>query len=453
MRAWGSVRIRVTLLATFIVAVTLTIAAVGLVAAVRSQLLDKVRAAGRAKTEFIATQLKKGVLPDKVQLQEPATILNPGPVTIYNQNGTVVGGTPTGIGPGVAGPGDTVVSVNGPGPGMRSMSFDVQSVGVSTSQGQLTVVASSSLDGIEHDINTLTSTLTLGVPIVVVLVGLVAWVMVGRALHPVEAIRAEVEAISGSTIHRRVPESATGDEIDRLAHTMNAMLDRLESASTSKHRFVSDASHELRSPIASMRTQLEVARSAKDTDWDRVTEGVLAEEARLEDLVDNLLLLASLDEQTTAPRATAVDLATIARDEAGRSRRHPVATRIPAHPVLVEADPQQLRTCTANLLDNADRHATSRVELSVTAAAGRARLTVDDDGPGIPLADRERVFERFTRLDASRARTDGGSGLGLAVTKALTERHRGTITVEDAPIGGARLVLDVPLSTRPVSPS
>lgn len=451
MSRLASVRVRVTALATLIVAVTLTLAAVGLVASVHHQLVDKLRQDSEARVSSIATQLREGVPPDKVLTQAAGDTTGLGPVTIYNENGVVLAGTPR-VGGQVTGPGNTIVSVTGTGSGTGPTAIEVQQAGVSTSQGQLTVVAASSLTGVEHDIDTLKGTLELGVPLVVILVGLAAWVMVGRALHPVEAIRAEVEAISGSTMHRRVPERATGDEVDRLAHTMNAMLDRLESASTKQRQFVADASHELRSPIAAMRAQLEVARGDRDADWDRVTDDVLAEEARLERIVDDLLLLASADEQTATHSSPTIDLVTVVREEVARARRLPVQAALPSDPVLVDVEPRHLATAITNLLDNATRHARSRVEVSVAVEGDRVRLSVDDDGPGIPPPDRERVFERFTRLDAARARRDGGAGLGLAVTKALVERAGGTVGVDDAPIGGARLVLTLPPRMRADAP-
>jgi signal transduction histidine kinase len=280
-------------------------------------------------------------------------------------------------------------------------------------------------------------------------------VLVGRALGPVDAMRAEVDEITASTMHRRVPEPATSDEIGRLARTMNAMLSRLDKAATRQRQFVSDASHELRSPVAAIRTSLEVARRRADrADWPAVADTALAEESRLEALLDDLLLLAAQDENgTTAVNPESVNLTAVATTEARRPRRVPVdVVHWPADdpPVRVAGVEDQLAHAVSNLVDNAARYAASTVRITLSSYEDTARIIVDDDGPGIPSADRERVFERFTRLDDSRARSQGGSGLGLAVVRAIVSRHNGKIRLEDSPLGGARFVVELPArSTMP----
>jgi signal transduction histidine kinase len=315
-----------------------------------------------------------------------------------------------------------------------------------------TVIVGSPLDAVRRSINTLTSTLAIGLPFLVALVGAVAWFFTGRALRPVDAMRAEVEEISGGTLHRRVPDPDTGDEVSRLARTMNQMLDRLEGASQRQREFVSDASHELRSPVAAIRAQLEVALAEGDNaDWPVVARKALGEEARLEALVSDLLLLASSDEQrdlTNDIGAVDVDVAALVRDEAARPRSVPVDVDIDgasAPALLVRGRADQLVRVVANLLDNASRHAAGRVQATVARCDGAVVVAVDDDGPGIPPADRERVFERFTRLDPARARPEhGGAGLGLALTRAVVERHGGTVAASDSPLGGARLEVTLP---------
>jgi signal transduction histidine kinase len=285
--------------------------------------------------------------------------------------------------------------------------------------------------------------LLTALPFVVALVALVAWFVVGRALQPVEAMRREVEVITANTMHRRVPEPRTSDEISRLAHTMNAMLDRLETSVAQQRQFVADASHELRSPIATIRAELEVAlRAGERADWPRVAEGVLEEENRLEVLVSDLLLLASVDEQLLPVNETAIDLSALVVVEAARARRLDV-TMLPGPTVLVAGRPDQLARVTGNLLDNAARFAHETVQVSLTTDGDAVRLVVDDDGPGIAPGDRQRVFERFTRLDQSRARSAGGAGLGLALAKGIVERHRGRIRIDDSPLGGARVIVEL----------
>jgi HAMP domain-containing protein len=232
-------------------------------------------------------------------------------------------------------------------------SFDVQTSTVQTAAGKAyTVVVASPLDGVQRSINTMKGSLLTAFPFVVALVAMVAWLVVGRALQPVEAMRREVEVITANTMHRRVPEPRTSDEISRLAHTMNAMLDRLETSAAQQRQFVADASHELRSPIATIRAELEVAlRAGERADWPRVAEGVLEEENRLEMLVADLLLLASVDEQMLPVDEEAVDLSAVVGGEAARSRRIAV-TMLPGGAAFVAGRADQLARVAGNLLDN-----------------------------------------------------------------------------------------------------
>jgi signal transduction histidine kinase len=323
--------------------------------------------------------------------------------------------------------------------------LDVRYEGVATPTGTFTVVAASPLGGVESSISTLKRVLWIGLPFLVALVGAIAWFVTGRALRPVDAMRADVDAITAKTIDRRLPEPASGDELARLAHTMNSMLDRLERASVKQRQFVSDASHELRSPVAAMRAELEVGlRAGGEADWPRIAGDVLAEEARLELLIDDLLLLAAADEQGVASAQPArVDLGALIRTDAARARAVPVSVDLPES-LTVHGVADRLARVFANLLDNAARFASTSVAVTAEHADEAVVVHVDDDGPGIPADDRERVFERFTRLDGSRARPAGGAGLGLALARAIVERHYGSITAGESPLGGARLTVTLP---------
>jgi signal transduction histidine kinase len=326
---------------------------------------------------------------------------------------------------------------------------------VVTPDGTLSVTADAPVDQMGRSVDALRRALVVGLPALIAVVAALVWFLVGRALRPVDAIRAEADAITGSTMHRRVPEPPNRDEIGRLARTMNAMLSRLDDAATRQRQFVSDASHELRSPVAAIRTGLEVARRRPDrADWPAVADTALAEEARLEALLDDLLLLASQDEtgNLDAPSMVPVTLTALARAETARPRRVPVhLTELPAGAEALEipGDAHQLARALANLVDNAARYATTAVGIGLVERDDTMRLTVDDDGPGIAPADRERVFERFTRLDDSRARGQGGTGLGLAVVRSIVTRHHGLVWIEDSPAGGARVVVE--LHARPAS--
>jgi signal transduction histidine kinase len=340
--------------------------------------------------------------------------------------------------------------------GLYSGPAEILTRTVETPSGTLTVTAAAPADQLAGTLDSLRQALMIGLPVVIVLVAALVWVLVGWALRPVNAICAEVDEITGSTIHRRVPEPTATDEISRLARTMNAMLIRLDSSATRQRQFVSDASHELRSPVASIRTGLEVARrKGVKANWLAVADAALAEEARLEALIDDLLLLAAQDESGSSPRGPGVvNLTAIADVEAQRHRRLAVEVVDPApaaRPVLVAGAADQLTRVVANLLDNAARHATAAVQLRVTACEGTARVMVDDDGPGVAAEDRERIFDRFTRLDGSRARSAGGTGLGLAVARSIVTTHDGRVWVTTSPLGGARFAVELPLAELPVS--
>jgi signal transduction histidine kinase len=308
-----------------------------------------------------------------------------------------------------------------------------------------------SLDQALGTIAGLQTALWIGIPVLVALVGLLAWVLVGRALRPVERIRAEVDEISHGTLHRRVPVPATDDELARLAGTMNDMLDRLDDAASRQRRFVSDAAHELRSPLACIRTTVEVAAAdPSPARWDGVAGTLVDESDRLGRLIDDLLALALLDERSATAGDEEVDLDDLVRTEARRHRAAGQAVELArVAPTKVRGDSRMLDRAIGNLIDNAVRHARSRVQvgLEVRDDGRTAVVTVDDDGPGIPVDDRERVFERFARLDEGRARDAGGSGLGLAVVRAVAERQRGTAVAGIGPLGGARLEVRLPCVT------
>jgi len=294
---------------------------------------------------------------------------------------------------------------------------------------------------------TVSGILLAAVPVLLVVVALLTWLVVGRALRPVDTIRREVDAIGPAELDRRVAEPPTDDEVGRLARTMNRMLARLDGAARAQRRFVSDASHELRSPLASIRQHAEVARAHPDRLGDgELAEVVLAEGARLQDLVEQLLLLTRLDEGALALARRPVDLDDLVLADARRLRDAGAVTVDTAGVTATryEGDERMLARLTRNLADNAARHATSRVALAVRVVGERVELTVDDDGAGIPAGERERVFERFVRLDEGRARDAGGSGLGLAIVAEIARAHGGSVRVTESPLGGARFTVSLP---------
>jgi signal transduction histidine kinase len=410
-----TVRWRLTLIATAVFGVAFVAGAWGLVHVSRSNLVDSIEAAQRSQIKEL--------------------------VRAYNENEQLI-------------PDQRVVRITPDGPVYEAVPrhragyIETQQV-IQIAGHNVTVVAERSLDEVNSTTDKLKTTMYFAVPTLIALVALATWYFAGRALRPVEAIRAEAESITGSTIHRRVPEPKTNDEVGRLARTMNAMLGRLDESSQRQRQFVSDASHELRSPLASIRTNVEVAlRNNERADWNAVAARVLAEDERMEDTVTELLELARLDElEGMTPIATLpeVDLDELVHDETVRSHRVMInTTRVSGG--RVHGRREQLARMIRNLLDNADRHARTlvAVELHNDSETGLVELTVDDDGPGISPDDRERVFDRFTRLDDGRARDVGGLGLGLSMVKAIVEQHDGTVMIEDAPLGGARITVTLP---------
>ncbi len=307
-----------------------------------------------------------------------------------------------------------------------------------------------SIDDLDDSLASLRFALAAVIPAVVGLLGVLVWLMVGRALQPVERIRSEVGEISETALDRRVPEPPTGDEIARLAATMNAMLDRLEESTLRQRRFIADASHELRSPIARLRTELEVALASPDIAEHRATLERLHKEAvSLQRVVSDLLHLARADAGLVGGRREGVDLDDLVLRETRRLRadgHHVVIDDLSAAHVVGDAG--QLGRMVRNLLENAVRHADHSVDVSLDEVDGLARLTVADDGPGIPPDERERVFERFARLDAARSDADGGTGLGLAIVAEIVQAHGGQVRVDAAAGGGARFTVSLPLPER-----
>jgi signal transduction histidine kinase len=329
-----------------------------------------------------------------------------------------------------------------------------------------TVVVAQEFDAIEHTQRILRLTLLAIYPLWLAVLGLIAWRVVGAALRPVEALRASAERISGTGQDTRLPVPSSRDEVHALAVTLNSMLDRLAASRARQRSFVADAAHELRSPLASMRTQLEIAeRLGEGTS---LTRDLQADVLRMAGLVEGLLMLARLDADTLpdqAPRAVAVRplLVEVARKhvearvqvvvgepEATGPNNPTGPSGLPELVVLGRED--ELTRVLANLVDNAVRHAATSVRLSARADGTDVEILVADDGVGVPEGERERVFERFTRLDEARDRDAGGSGLGLAIVRELVHRMAGEVRLQDAPGGGLAVRVRLPGATSPPTP-
>ncbi len=310
----------------------------------------------------------------------------------------------------------------------------------------VTVLVGVDREPVEEIVTVVGVLLAVGAPILIVLVAAGTFRLVGAALRPVEAIRTRVASISSADLTERVPVPRTHDEIAELATTMNAMLSRLEHGRAAQLRLVSDVSHELRSPLATITTALELA-SARPELMDRalIDESLLPESHRMSRLLEDLLLLARSDEGALGLRGEDVDVDDLLAAEANRlggSGSVSVVTDIRA--CRVTGDRAALTRVIRNLVDNAARYARSTVTLSCRPAPDGVVITIADDGPGIPAADRSRIFDRFVRLDAARARTSGGTGLGLAIVAEVVRAHRGTVAVDDAAGGGAVFTVALP---------
>ncbi|WP_371630619.1 HAMP domain-containing histidine kinase [Streptomyces sp. NBC_00341] len=310
----------------------------------------------------------------------------------------------------------------------------------------LTVHAGAPLAAEQRAVASVRAAMLAALPVVLLVVAGVTWLVTRRALRPVEDIRREMAAITASEdLSRRVPEPASRDEVARLARTTNETLTALESSVDRQRRFVADASHELRSPIASLRTQLEVGAAHPEL---LDVQGAVADTVRLQVLAADLLLLARLD-AGERPGNARLELGALVREEVSQRTgdRIPVAVVVSAPEpggLEVTGSRGQLARVIGNLLDNAQRHAVSSVTVEVRAERGGAVVAVTDDGAGVPESERTRIFERFVRLDDARARDDGGAGLGLAIARDVATRHGGRLTVAGAGERGARFELWLP---------
>lgn len=467
-RRFGSVRSRATLAATLVVAVALVAAGTAVLLSLRSNLI------GQAGTE--AERTARSVATD-VALKRPDESLsvdNDEPVQIVDEKGKLLAASEdleriSGTGTDVVRPqqqpsqgaasGDSddaddsdEASALEPGEISEHTTFtdgtatldgetdDYRFAAVHVEvedRGRLTVYAGAPLSAEQGAVNTALTVMLIGFPLLLAVVAGVTWLVTRRALRPVEAIRTEMAAITASEdLARRVPVPDTHDEVARLALTTNETLAALQTSVERQRRFVADASHELRSPIASLRTQLEVGAAHPELlDLD----GAVADTVRLQGLAADLLLLARLD-AGERPGDTRFDLGALARQEAeGRAN-----VTVQAQGVEVAGSRGQVGRVLTNLLDNAQRHARSAVTVTVRAEGACAVVAVADDGDGVAEADRERIFERFVRLDEARSRDDGGAGLGLAIARDVAARHGGTLTVGRAPAGGALFELRLP---------
>ena len=315
------------------------------------------------------------------------------------------------------------------------------------------LVVGVSLDDQRTTLGRLAASLAIGGPLALILAVGVTWLLVGWTLRPVDSMRAEAAAISAGDPGRRLPVPGTGDELARLAETLNSMLDRLEEAIERERRFVDDASHELRTPLSNLKAELDLAlrRSRTSDELERALRSASEEADRLARLADDLLVLARSDRGRLPIRREPVDVAemvggTVDSFAARASERGVgIDVHVPGE-LRADLDELRMRQALGNLLDNGLRYvpAGGRVSVAAERDDGSLRLEVRDDGPGFPAEFLPVAFEAFARPDASRSRPEGGTGLGLAIVAAVAQAHGGTAEAANLPGGGAVVVLSIP---------
>jgi len=458
----ATIRARATLGAVVVVAVVLIAAAVLQIRVIEQHLIDAAEDSAAVQAAQVAQVAQAGDLPSTIALADEDTRF----VQVVGEDGTPIASSdnvetrqrvvslrpdPPNIDddePVGDHEYDFVAATYSDLPVDESGRWRVVATGVTTEAGRLTVYVGSTLADVDSTLATVRRSLLIGVPLLLLLIGLVTLAVVRRALRPVDVMRVELDEITTHDLDRRVIEPTSDDEIARLAHAMNELLDRLEASVSAERRFIGDASHELRSPLAALRAQLEVALAHPErTDWLEPVRQSFASAERVENLTSDLLMLAQVDAAQPGLPDRSLDLGELVADELEhRPKLDSVQLRTRLEPdVVVHGHDNQLARLVRNLLDNAERHATSLVTISVSRTGASAVLEVTDDGPGIPVADRDRVFERFTRLDGARTRDAGGTGLGLAIVHEVARAHGGTVEITGA--RGASFVVRIPLDT------
>lgn len=439
----GSLRVRTTAIAVVVVGSALLVGGAALVVLLRDSLTDQVRTAAELRAQDVAGVLESGTAPEELAVNDEEDLV----IQVVDAAGRVVASSGN-----VEGESAIVDVAPGRSEQARATPVDDDSsflfvvANADAPDGRFTVIVGRSTELVTDATGLVAGLLASGIPFLVLLVGVITWRTVGRTLRPVEEIRREVDEISGSELHRRVPGGPTDDEIARLATTMNRMLDRLEASAERQRRFISDASHELRSPVSVIRQHVEVVLAHPGgTSAEELAETVLAEDLRIQRLVEDLLLLARADENTLRVNWRPMDLDDVVFEEADRLRSGS-QVRVDTSAVSagrVSGDPAQLRRVLVNLGDNAVRHARSTLRFTLRED-DMVVLTVEDDGTGIDETSRTRIFERFVRLDDARARDDGGSGLGLSIVAEIVAAHGGEVVVGDSDLGGARFEVRFP---------
>ncbi len=448
LRRRVGLRVRVTAVAVLTVGVALAVSAVLLVGLVRSRLDTAATTAATLRARDVAALANAGALPRTLALPGEESAF----VQVVDSSGQVIASTGNIEGE----PAISAVKPPGPSPLVISIAIDplnqadamrVVALNTTTSAGQVTVYTGESLENADDTTTAVITVLAIGLPLLVLVVATVTWWAVGRTLRPVRRITRAMADITASDLHRRVPVPATRDEIGELALTVNQTLARLDTSVEQQRRFVADASHELRGPLAALRADLEISVTHPErTAWHDVARDTLSDVERLQHLTEDLLLLARLDSHQQRPYHR-VDLARVVTEVANGIRRDDVEVNVPGTetPVIVEGDPEQLHRMIRNLVYNAEEHAEGHITITVTKAGTTVQVRIADDGTGVSPELRTVIFERFVRVDAARTRDTGGTGLGLAIVADVVASHHGSITVTDNEPHGAIFTVELPV--------
>jgi signal transduction histidine kinase len=435
-----SLRLRVTAAATAVLAIGLVVGTVILASVFEHRRVSSIDVTVRSEVTTISQLAEAGDLPSPLPSPAGATTL----AQVVDSAGTVLAATSSASRVLQLIPIEQLAKHHGrpfttSSSTIGSSSLRVLAVTVKFGGVPVTVVAAAPLGDVTSTLNALRNVLLIVVPLILLAAAVATWLAVSAALQPVDRLRAAADAVD-VTVTAEPPKldlPAGGEELRKLGATLNELLRRVHMAAETQRRFIADAAHELRSPISSLRTQLEVALTVPNApeDWPHIVADALADVERLGQLAEDLLLLARLDSGAPQRRAT-VDIGTLVDDPGG-------------NPLLIDGDELALRRLFDNLLSNARRYARESVAVKAERVGGEVVVTVDDDGPGIPPPERERVFQPWVRLDAGRGRGEGGAGLGLAIVRSIARAHGGDVALQTSPMGGLRAVVRLPATASP----